>query len=213
MKKHLIVFVAIITYTAIFGQTNNWNLAIGGNQQRNGLTSNLGPNTNSPTLLWSGGEDADISAAPVIEGNKIILHRRLPSNSDYESWIVCYNLYSGEEIWKINLPNNTGDDSYGKISGVNNGVVYATRAWGFDYPAKLIALDINNGNVLWQSSDKVTEFPTETINFNSEGDIIAGNFDKILCIDKTNGSTKWEIKREDAWAFDGTSVCIHNDKG
>ncbi len=213
MKKILILFIAFIIVFSSSAQQTNWNLSIGGNQQRNGLSENLGPNNNSPTLLWSGGEETDISSAPVIDGDKLIVSRRLLSNPDYESWIVCYNLYNGAELWKINLPTNAGDDSYGKVSAVKDGIVYATRAWGFDAPAKLIAIDINTGNVLWQSNDNVTEYPTETINFNSEGDIIAGNFDKVLCIDKTNGTTKWEIERDDAWAFDGTSICIYNDKG
>jgi len=212
----IFLFISIILLSfSINAQTINWNVPIGGNIGRSGLSQNLGPLVEpggEPELFWSGGEYAKFAGHPVIEGDKLITYRRWASASQTEAWIVCYNVYDGTELWKITLPVDPQSDHYSKVSGVNNGQVYANRAGGESSPSWLYALDIETGDVLWQSEDKVTEQRTETVTFRENGDLIAGNWDKILCISKDDGSTLWELDRNST-SSDGNSVSIYGNKG
>ncbi|MEN8225051.1 MAG: T9SS type A sorting domain-containing protein [Bacteroidota bacterium] len=215
IRTLLIVTLFITSFSDINAQVNEWSVPMGGNAGRNGLSQYLGPlveQGGEPELYWSGGEYAKYAGLPAIEDDKLVVYRRWSSAAQTESWIVCYNVYDGTELWKVTLPLDPDADHYGKLSGVNNGQVYATRAGGFSEPSALIALDIETGDVLWQSEDKVTEYSFETVSFCENGDIIAGNYDDILCISKDDGTTLWTLDRH-SWSSDGSSVACHGNKG
>ncbi|MEN8225050.1 MAG: T9SS type A sorting domain-containing protein [Bacteroidota bacterium] len=189
---------------------------MGGNPARNGLSQYLGPLVEpggEPELYWSGGESAVIGSMPTIEGDKLILSRRWPSASQTESWIISYNVYDGTELWKVTLPLDPESDHYAKVSGVDSEHVYATRAGGYYSPSWLIALNIETGEVVWQSEEKVTEYDFETATFRENGDLIIGNQDEILCISKDDGSTLWTLSRETWSGGDGSSVAAYGNRG
>jgi len=216
MKKSIyisIILIAIIQLPA-FAQSFDWNLTTGGNFGRNGLSHTLGPPHEpggEPELYWSGGEWAQYADNPVIEGNSLIVYRRWASNPQEESWVINYDVYTGEEKWKITLPVNTYQN-YSKVSAVKDGIVYANRAGGASEPEFLYALDIETGEIIWKSEDTFGEHRTETVTFAENGDIIAADIYKILCIDPTNGLTKWELLRGGA-SSDGASVSAFENKG
>ncbi|MEN8209053.1 MAG: PQQ-binding-like beta-propeller repeat protein [Candidatus Fermentibacteria bacterium] len=210
-----IVIPILISSAASYAQTIDWNVPIGGNVSRNGISQYYGPlvaTGGQPELYWSGGEYAKYAGHPVIEGDKLLVYRRWSSASQTESWIVCYNVYTGTELWKVTLPVDPQSDHYGKVSGVNNGQVYATRAGGHTSPSSLYALDIETGTVLWQSEGDVTEYRSETVTFAENGNIIAGNVDEILCINKDDGTTAWSLDRH-CWDDAGASVSAYGDRG
>ena len=218
MTLHKSVFLTSLFVTImmiqLFSQSFDWNLGTGGNLGRNGLSKALGPLVETggePELYWSGGESAPYASYPVIEGDNLIVARRWPSNNQEEAWIINYNVYTGEEKWKINLPVNTYTN-YSKVSAVKDNVVYAMRAGGQTEAEYLYALDIETGGIIWMSEDTHGEDATETINFNVNGDIIAADNYKLLCIDHTDGTTKWELERNGG-SSDGNAVSAYGDRG
>lgn len=216
MKNSLFLRINLFVIFVAFGvtsiaQTYDWNVATGGNSARNGATEHYG-SLEEPEVLWSGGEYAAYAGYPVIEGDKLVVYRRTAANPSSESWIVCYNVYSGEELWRAQLPIDPNSDKYSKVSAVHNGRVFATRSGGSTQPSKLYALDLENGEILWGSENDVTESVSETVSFAENGDIIAGNYTKILCINPEDGTTKWILNRQ-ALSSDGASVSCFNNKG
>jgi len=203
----ILIFCSLLTVA----QEYDWNLATGGNPARNGLSRHYGPMEN-PELLWSGGEYAAYAGNPVIEGDKLIVYRRTAASPQTESWIVCYNVYDGTEIWRAQLPLDPGSERYSKVSAVYDGRVYATRAAGSTQPSKLYALDLDDGSMLWGSEDDVTESSCETVSFAENGDVIAGNYTNILCINPQDGTTTWSLSRQ-ALSSDGASVSCYGNKG
>ncbi len=197
-----------------FSQSMDWNVGTGGNIGRNGLSEALGPlieQGGEPELYWSGGESAPFASYPVIESDNLIVSRRWPSNNQEEAWIINYNVYTGEEKWKINLPVNTYTN-YSKVSAVKDNVVYAMRAGGQAEPEYLYALDIETGEIIWMSEDTHGEDASETITFKANGDIVAGDLYKLLCIDHDDGTTIWELERNGG-SSDGSSISVFDNKG
>ena len=210
MKQIFTIFLLSISLLN-FAQYNPA-LSIGGNAERNGLSEFLGPLDN-PQTYWDGGEYAAYAQYPIIEGDKLVVGRRTQANSQIAN-IVCYNVYTGAELWNIQLPVSATSDTYGNVSAIHNGVVYATKARGVTKPANLIALDINNGNVLWESASTITQDFNETVNFNSNGDIIAiKNQHSYICIDKNDGSTLWIIEKELASGGYCSTMAVNGDIG
>ncbi|MEN8163193.1 MAG: PQQ-binding-like beta-propeller repeat protein [Acidobacteriota bacterium] len=197
-----------------FAQSCDWNVAMGGNPGRNGLSSALGPFVEaggSPTLLWSGGESAPYASHPVIEGDNLIVSRRWPSNSQGEAWIINYNLYTGAERWKITLPIIT-HDNWGKVTGVKDGLVFAHRSGGTTEHEHLFALDIDTGDIVWMSAETYGEHQSESIAFADNGDIIIGDDEKIMRINIDDGTTVWSLPRGGS-SSDGNAVAVFGSTG
>jgi len=208
-----LLLIAIFTLQS-FSQSFDWNLATGGNSSRNGLSTALGPLVEpggEPELYWSGGENAGVAHYPVIEGENLIVTRRWPANTQEEAWLVNYNVYTGEENWKITLPVNTYNN-YSKVSAVNNGVVYANRSGGTTEHEFLYALDIETGDIIWMSEDTYGEHATETVTFTEDGDIIAADDQKLLRINQEDGTTVWQLPRGGS-SSDGNAVSVFGDRG
>jgi len=195
MKQIYTLILASIISLGAFAQFNS-SLIIGGNAQKNGLTEFLGPLDNSQ-IYWEGGEYAKYSQAPMISGSNLVVGRRTAADNIHEANIVCYNVYTGAELWRTQLPASPTSDDYDKISGINDGVVYATRANGVTKPAKLVALSLTDGSLLWESVDTIMSTSSESVNFNSNGDIIViRDQHSYKCISKEDGSTLWTLDKE-----------------
>ncbi|MEN8225049.1 MAG: PQQ-binding-like beta-propeller repeat protein [Bacteroidota bacterium] len=216
MKKQVYISIIFLVFMGLntYSQSLDWNVATGGNSGRNGLSWALGPLVEpggEPELYWEGGEPAGVAHYPVIEGDNLIVTRRWPSNTQEEAWIINYNVYTGEERWKILLPVDTYHN-YSKVSAVNEGVVYANRSGGTTEPEFLYALDIETGDIIWKSEDTYGEHATETVVFTQNGDIIAADDERLLRINKIDGTTIWEMPRGGS-SSDGNAVSVFADRG
>ncbi|MEN8251664.1 MAG: hypothetical protein ABFS32_22280, partial [Bacteroidota bacterium] len=190
MKLPLLRKVTYITFIITLGfnmqsfaQSLDWNVGTGGNYGRSGLSWALGPLVESggePELYWSGGESTPYASYPLIEGDNLIVARRWPSSHQEEAWVINYNVYTGEERWKVNIPVNTYHN-HAQVSAVKDGVVYANRSGGSSEPEFLYALDIETGDIIWMSEETIGEHATETVTFNENGDIIAADIYRLLC--------------------------------
>ena len=81
---------------------NDWNNG-GGNPQRNGLSSQNGPLTDS--LLWEVNTGSLIGFPVYIEGNKLITMKFLQMTN---APVVCYDLSNGQLLWEKEVTGLTG---------------------------------------------------------------------------------------------------------
>ena len=173
----------------------DWSNA-GGNSARNGLTSEVGPE--SPTLLWSGGRPSLIAWQPVTEGNRAFLVRQasfIPSQVPNDSPVVAMDLDTGAELWATSIPYNPGDWTTW-IAGVDGGRVYACRGGnGATSAAKLYALDASDGSEVWSSTALIDAGAYDGVVFAPDGDPVIGSFTDIWRIDAADGSTVWQVPR------------------
>ena len=168
----------------------------GGNSQRNGLTSEVGPT--GPDLLWSGGASSLISWQPVISGDRVFVVRQtnfVPSNVPNDSPVICYELDTGVELWRRSIPFDTGDWTTW-IAGAADGKVYVGRSGnGSSVNDVLYALNETDGSTLWTSQDQVSAGFYDGVVFAPNGDLIVADFRNITRIDHTDGSTVWRVQR------------------
>ncbi|MEN8194646.1 MAG: PQQ-binding-like beta-propeller repeat protein, partial [Bacteroidota bacterium] len=214
LKSYLFALTFTIISTGLFAQTSNWHIITGGSSNRNGLMDISGPILEvgqTPQLYWEGGESTPYASYPAAYDDNLILTRRWPSNHSGESWIINLNLYTGEEHWRTTLPAGAYDN-YGKVSAVNNGMVYANRAGGSTEPALIHALDIDTGDLLWTSQLAFGECWAESIVFADNGDIIAADSDHVVRINYLDGTTIWEVPRDFGSSSDGNAPNVYGDK-
>jgi len=204
--------LALILCAVTISYAGDWNVGVGGNTARNCQFDAFGPA--DAELLWSGGNYAQYSSQAVIEGDYVLMHRREnPDDTFHGTPLLAYDLHTGEELWSTELPViDEGTERYNKISGVLNGQVYASRSGGYSNPAKMYALDITDGSIIWVSDDIVTETMTESVSFAENGDLIAGNYNDILRINHQDGSTVWQVYRSSP-SSDASAVAVFGDRG
>ncbi len=170
----------------------DWN-TIGGNAQRNGMSDELGPTTN--TLLWQFdalSEEID----PVFIGGAVAVTTRVADSLDplHGTQIVALDLHDGHLLWSTELPISFSDSSRCRISGLRDGQVYAsrTRNGNAEY---LYALNASDGSIVWQSDDLVTENVVESSSFAPDGDVLvigSGSNPPLLRIERASGDTVWD---------------------
>jgi outer membrane protein assembly factor BamB len=200
-KTNVLPLTAVVALLGASAALADWTNS-GGNAGRNGRTSQIGPGTDA--LLWSGAPSAIISYQPVIEGNRVFLVRQnsfIPNNVPNDSPIVCRELVTGAPCagWPANgmvvIPYNSGDWTTW-IAGVKNGRLYAGRSGnGASVSAKLHCLDAATGAPIWQSQALINAGPYDGVVFAPNGDPIIGNFQSIMRIRATDGSTAWSVPR------------------
>ncbi len=174
---------------------DGWSNA-GGNQGRNGQSTQWGPD--AQTVLWNGGPSSIIAWQPVIEGRRVFVVRQTgfpPEPASDESPVLAFNLDTGAQLWRRDLPYQTNDWTTW-IAGVNNGHVYASRSGnGASVKAVLYSLNAATGAVEWQSADKIDAGPYDGVVFADNGDPVVASFTKIWRIRATDGSTMWTATR------------------
>lgn len=171
---------------------DDWNTGVGGNSARDSLSTEVGPT--SPEILWQGSRPAIVAQQAAIEGDLVVMARIESFDIPTGTWIVAHDLFTGEERWAVQLPFDFESDWRSRVSAIRDGRVYATRA-GNTNESFLYALDVKDGSILWQSEDLVDEATTESLAFTAEGDLIVGNFESLIRIDATDGSTMWQVAR------------------
>jgi len=204
-----LITTVIIISTCVEISAQNWNIATGGNALHNGLSAVDGPV--DETLLWSGGLPSAIAKSVVSDSIYLATVRiHNLSNALEGSKIVMMHMLTGDTLWTRNLPVDfPSTDWTNKISALHDGVLYASRS-GNSNQAYLYALDAATGTILWRSEDLIDESSTEGANFLADGDLIVGNIQSILRINKDDGSTVWQNYR--LGYQDGAELAIHNEK-
>jgi outer membrane protein assembly factor BamB len=174
---------------------DNWPNA-GGNQRRNGQTSEIGPA--AADILWDGGRPSIIAWQPVIDGRRVFMVRQTgfpPGGEPGGSPVVAMNLDTGQELWAAHIPFNTGDWTTW-VAGARDGRVYASRSGnGASVSAKMYALDAATGAELWQSQDLTAAGAYDGVVFADDGDLIVADFLNITRINAEDGRTVWRTAR------------------
>jgi hypothetical protein len=196
MKRTMAIGVALAigVWTGMAcGQS--WSNA-GGNAGRNGNSDERGPDAAS--IIWGAASTSVIAWQPVIEGDRVFVVRQTgfpPEPASDRSPIVCLDLDSGSELWRVNLPFFTGDWTTW-IAGVSGGRVYASRSGnGASVAAKMYCLDAATGSTLWVSDDTTTAGFYDGVVFAPNGDPIVADFRQITRLDHLTGATVWRVSR------------------
>ncbi len=170
----------------------------GGNSGRFGQSDEIGPADVDAVQLWPPIRSSLIAYQPVIENNRVFTVRiKEFGNSENldDSPIVALDLTSGEELWFVHLPKNPGDWTTW-VGGVRNGLLFASRSGnGGSVAAKLYALNVATGAIVWESQDTVTAGPYDGMVFAPDGDPIVGSFTNLTRIDAETGETVWDSPR------------------
>ncbi|OGL47186.1 MAG: hypothetical protein A2161_14435 [Candidatus Schekmanbacteria bacterium RBG_13_48_7] len=190
LKLFIVLFLLIYITEVNAGDWTN----SGCNAQRNGITNEYGPT--GEDILWSGGRTSLIAWLPVTEGSRVFMVRQANwPGSINDSLIVAMDLISGGELWTYEIPYNPGDWTIW-IAGVKNGQVYASRSGnGASVSAKLYALSVEDGSVIWISDDDIDAGPYDGVVFTSNGDPVIASFRDIWRINSLDGSTVWHNTR------------------
>ncbi len=174
----------------------DWSNA-GANAQRNCETTEAGPDSGAD-LLWSGGRSSIISWQPVIEGDRVFMVRQTgfpPGGEPNGSPVIAMNLYTGGELWRADVPYNSGDWTTW-VAGARDGKVYASRSGnGASVAARMYALDAATGAVVWVSTGNTRAGAYDGVVFADNGDLIVADFYEITRIRATDGGTVYKVPR------------------
>jgi outer membrane protein assembly factor BamB len=195
--------------TSLNTSAQNWTVSTGGNSFRNGSSNEYGPT--GETLLWSGGMPSTIARSPVSD-SIYLATVRISNTSDVlnGSRIVMMDIRNGDTLWTKNLPVDFPNlDWRNRISAIRNGVVYASRS-GNSNAAYLYALDAADGSVIWKSDSLIDESSVEGLIFLENGDLIVGNINSVMRLNKIDGTTVWQTYR---LAYgDGAELAVYGSK-
>ena len=175
------------------GCNDAWRHA-GGTPGRDGRSDELGPAT--AELLWSGGRPSIIAWQPVVDGERVFMVRQTAFGSVPDgSPVVAMDLASGAELWAVHIPYESGDWTTW-IAAADRGKVYASRAGnGSSVSAPLYALSQVDGAVAWGSADEVDAGGYDGVVLAPDGDLLVGNFTRLLRIRAADGTTAWGADR------------------
>jgi hypothetical protein len=187
-------FVLVLIVASLAVHAGDW-INAGGNAGRNGLSDEIGPT--AADQAWSGARTSLIAWLPVTEGNRVFTVRqaRWPYQQPNDAYVVAMDLTTGEELWAIVLPYNSGDWTPW-IAGVRDGKVYCSRSGnGASVSALMYALDAEDGHTVWVSQAMQDAGPYDGTVFAEDGDLIVGSFEDIWRIDAADGHTVWHATR------------------
>lgn len=209
MKSRLLVAALLLSSLALAQVPSpDWGVGVGGNSARFGQSAQVGPL--GPSRAWTLGRSAVIAQQPMIEGDTVYMSRIFNLNNVQGGTdIVAQDLSTGTLRWQIQLPVDFAGDWRSRLTGVNNGVVYATRS-GNTNSSFLYALRASDGSVIWRSQDRIDEASSESVAFAPNGDIIAGSLNNLRRIRATDGTTVWTASRL-APTSDATAAAIFNN--
>jgi sugar lactone lactonase YvrE len=192
-----VVVGAMLLAAAPIGLAADWT-NYGGNANRNGLTTEFGPL--AADLLWSNTDDFSIiSWHPFILDRRVFAIRESGFPQDGGSAndaLVAYDLDSGGELWRhtLSFGGDTSQEWIAWIGGVNNGHVYASRS-SHGQPQPIKAFDVVDGGLIWISEWHTQAWAHDGVVFAPNGDLIVGDFENVVRIDATDGSTVWVTPR------------------
>jgi hypothetical protein len=185
--------MAVVGLGAV-GLADDWNTCAK-SSLRDGLSSDLGPDTDS--LAWSGGRTSLIAWQPYIEGESVFMVRQnaWPASGPNDAWVVALDIATGEELWAVRVPYQSGD-WIPWIGGVLDGQVYVSRSGnGASVWAPLHALSAETGQILWTSTVEISAGAYDGMVFAPNGDPVIGSFNDIWRFDAVDGTLVWHAAR------------------
>jgi len=173
----------------------SWQVS-GGTPRRDCRSDELGPTT--ADLLWSGGRFSWIAYQPITDGDRVFMVRQNDLNNGPEgSPVVAMDLATGAELWAVHIPYEAGDWTTW-IAAAHSGLVFTSRSGnGASVSAKIYALSQEDGSVVWASEDEVVAGAYDGVVLAPDGDLLVGDFTKVMRIDAEDGSTVWNVPRGD----------------
>lgn len=158
-----------------------------------GSTSAIGPI--APVIAWSAPETSRRTYAPIVSDGRVFVVRE--GGASAVGRIVALDLATGTELWRRTLPRPSATiRGRHAISGVRDGVVYATRSEGFGCFAQgcspVYALDAATGGLIWESSFRLVVLPTAAGGFSPDGHPIVAGLADLVCLDKATGALIWQ---------------------
>ncbi|NOX46675.1 MAG: PQQ-binding-like beta-propeller repeat protein [Chlorobi bacterium] len=212
--KQIALTISILIIFWFSGNTqpiSQWNVGVGGNPARNCLANINGPQQSD--ILWEGGLYAKRGYQTFIEGDIVVASRRHNYNDIlHGAKIVAHDLHTGDTLWTMELPVINGDvEQFSQVKGINGSQVYASRSGGPGNQSVLYALDAADGSIIWQNNSEITQTFSEDVSFAPNGDIIVGNFESVIRIDKNTGATIWSTTRSSP-TTDGSAVVVSNNR-
>ncbi|MBN1340313.1 MAG: PQQ-binding-like beta-propeller repeat protein [Bacteroidales bacterium] len=192
--KFIITMLFLVPAFIFSALADGWNVGSGGKPSRHSQSSESGPEAS--VLLWQGGQPSVIAQQAVIDGDIVVMSRIFNLNDVLHGTVlVAHDLHTGDTLWTADLPVDfPSSDWRNRVSAIRGGVVYATRSGNTNY-SFVYALDAGTGAVLWKSEETINESSTEGASFASDGDLIVGNFNSVMRIESTDGTTKWQTPR------------------
>jgi hypothetical protein len=195
MHRHLTASFSALLALALPATGQDWPNS-GGNPQRNGLAAAYGPLT--AQLRWSGAPTSIISWQPIVAAGSVFVVRQtgfLPASAPNDAPVFAFDLATGAQQWRRDLPYNTGDWTTWLL-GHSQGQVYASRAGnGASVSAQVHALDAATGAILWTSQASIDAGAYDGVVFADNGDLIVASFRNIWRIRATDGATLWVANR------------------
>ncbi len=189
----------------------DWN-NFGGNPQRCGLTSVLGPD--AAEQLWANTDDFSIiSWHPVTLGDRVFAIREAGfPGAVANDILVAYDLNTGGELWRFDVPygGNSNEEWIAWVGGANGNHVYCARG-GSGRTTPVYAVDVVSGTLAWTSTDETVAGPQDGFVFAPDGDILVGDFDQILRLSADDGSQVWRTPR--LCSVSGNCGVVANETG
>ncbi len=143
-------------------------------------------NVNTGELIWSKNNSSPFNSQVKIYKDKFFV-------IDYKNVLKCFSIKNGEEIWKVKTEKSFIKSQKKLSLIIVNDVIYFNNSVG-----DISAVNINNGNLIWQTPTRGSEVLDEQI-FLKTSDLIADN-DTILfsnnkneffSLDITSGTLNW----------------------
>ncbi len=172
---------------------------VGGNAQRNGLSTARGPLQAS--VAWSFNEGTIIAWNPVVDSGRVFFIKQtgFPSNGGSPGDVlIALNQTTGAELWRIVIPysGSTTTNWTAWVGGASSGKVYVSRAGnGGSVAAPLVALNASNGSTAWTSAATILAGPYDGMIFAEDGDPIVGDRTNVTRFDSATGAVKWRTAR------------------
>ena len=144
---------------------------------------------NSGDLLWSENNIAPFNSQIKVHKDKFFV-------VDFENILRCFSIKDGKEIWKVNT-EKAFIKSQKKISLVLvNKAIYFNNSVG-----DISAVDINSGNLLWQTPTQSTEIyedafllKTSDLVADNKSIVFSNNKNEFFSLDIKTGNLKWKQK-------------------
>ncbi len=212
MKKISLFFILFSFLFNVNSQEWNWKVGNGGNNGRNSQANCVvgpGPDAN---ILWDYCTVSSLWPHQLHTYNEILVADRTfnLSNTLHGTSIVAYNLIDGTELWTKDLPVDFEDTDWrNRVCGISETLVFTTRS-GNTNASYLYALDIENGEIVWQSETLVDMSSSEGVIYADNGDLLVGNFYNVTRINVSDGTTVWQTSRSSPTSG-GSELARYND--
>jgi outer membrane protein assembly factor BamB len=157
-----------------------------------------------PPLLWHR-KLGEGYAPPSVRGERLIVQHRLRDREIVE----CLHAHTGETLWKYDYETDF-TDPYGYNGGTRCApVISATRVYTFGPQGKLLCLELDSGNKVWER-DTRAEFDvpehffgagcTPILDGNKLIVLVGGQPNSaVVAFDAQTGKTLWEAAGKDTW--------------